>query len=346
MLSIVRPVRTSDLPAIERLSIACGIGVASRPGHRDWLFERIRRSIESFDHEAVADAGHEYYMFVLEEDGLVIATVALAASAGFDEPFYSYRSETLVHASRALNVHNRIHALNMCHDLTGLVQLGDVIADASLEPASYELLMRAGLLFIACHRGRFGRRIIAEMPGLHDASGQSPFWDAIGRRFFNMDFPQVEQAFLTHSKTFIAELMPSYPIYVPLLPDAAQAALGHIHPACERPLAILLGEGFEEDNYIDIFDGGAVLTADIDRLYTLEAARLYPVEVEETVDGGEPMLLANLATDEFCATWGLARCGDGHLRIGAELAQTLAVGGGGQVRAVGAQNALREDAAC
>jgi arginine N-succinyltransferase len=346
MFSIVRPVRTSDLPAIERLSIACGIGVASRPGHRDWLFERIRRSIESFDHEAIADAGHEYYMFVLEADGLVIATVGLAASAGFDEPFYSYRSETFVHASRALNVHNRIHALNMCHDLTGLVQLGGFIADPALDEASYALLLRAGLLFVACHRERFGRRIIAEMPGLHDAQGQSPFWDAIGRRFFNMDFPQVEQAFLTHSKTFIAELMPSYPIYVPLLPDAAQAALGHIHPACERPLQILLGEGFEEDNYIDIFDGGAVLTADIDRLHTLESACLYPVLVEETVAGGDTLLLANLATDSFCATWAQVLHGDGRLHIAADVAQALAVASGDSVRAAGTPFPQAEECTC
>ena len=29
-------------------------------------------------------------------------------------------------------------------------------------------------------------------PGITDSSGQSPFWDAVGRRFFGMDYPQAE----------------------------------------------------------------------------------------------------------------------------------------------------------
>jgi arginine/ornithine N-succinyltransferase beta subunit len=42
---------------------------------------------------------------------------------------------------------------------------------------------------------------------------------------------------------------------------------------------MLTTEGFEADNYIDIFDGGAVLTAELDRLQTLERNRCHPVEV-------------------------------------------------------------------
>jgi hypothetical protein len=36
---------------------------------------------------------------------------------------------------------------------------------------------------------RFSDRIAAENPGLADDNGRCPFWDAVGRRFFGMDYP-------------------------------------------------------------------------------------------------------------------------------------------------------------
>lgn len=54
--------------------------------------------------------------------------------------------------------------------------------------------------------------------------------------------------------------MPHYPIYVPLLPDAAQESMGQVHPRAQITFDILMREGFETDNYIDIFDGGPTCT--------------------------------------------------------------------------------------
>jgi arginine N-succinyltransferase len=329
----VRPVRTADLPVIERLAYESGIGVTSLPADRDRLFERIQRSNSSFEHEATAGAGYEYYAFVLVNDGQVVGTAAVAAAAGFDEPFYSYRNEIFVHASRALQVHNRVHVLSLCHDLTGMVQLCGFYVDPQFIQLGAELLSRARLLFIAGQRLRFGRRIIAEMQGLRDESGQAPFWSALGRIFFDMDFPQVEQAFITHSKSFIAELMPNYPIYVPLLPDEAQDAISQVHPDSERTCQILSREGFEMDDYIDIFDGGAVLTADVDRLHTLQHSRLHRVETTMTLPSGAKQRLVG---NERCATFaaGLVSCvlGDGVVVLDTDSAEALGVKGGAWVR--------------
>ncbi|GGY18919.1 arginine/ornithine succinyltransferase subunit alpha [Paludibacterium paludis] len=334
----VRPVRTSDLPAIERMAIASGIGVTSLPSNRDKLFERIQMSRTAFGHEAIGEASNDFYMFVLEAGDKVVGTASIAASAGFDEPFYSYRSETFVHASRALKVNNRVHVLTMCHDLTGMSQLCGFYVEPSHAAAGGELLSRARLLFVAGQRERFGRRIIAEMQGLHDEAGQSPFWNALGRRFFNMDFLQVEQAFVSHSKTFIAELMPSYPIYVPLLPDEAQDAIGQIHPDFEWPCQLLTREGFEADHYIDIFDGGAVLTAEIDRLKTLETARCYPVEVAVSLpEGAAPRLIANERVETFEATLDKVALVGGVAFIHPDAASVLSVRSGDKVRLVARQ---------
>ena len=332
---IVRPVRISDLPVIETMAVDSGIGVTSLPNNREKLYEKIQTSLGAFEHEAVAGTGREYYMFVLEDDGQVVGTASISASAGFEEPFYSYRSETMVHASRALKVNNRIHVLTMCHDLTGLVQLCGFYCDPQYTMRAYELLSRARLLYMAAARERFGRRILVEMQGMLDADNQSPFWDAIGRRFFNMDFPQVEQAFAQRSKTFIAELMPTYPIYVPLLPDQAQNAIGQIHPDFERPFSILSREGFEADDYIDIFDGGAVLTAEVDQLFSLRQQHTYAVEAGPSLpSGSQEMLLSNHRSGQFAATQAHASVVGDVIFITQETARALGVGNGQRLCAV------------
>ncbi len=339
---IVRPVKTSDLPAIEHMAVASGIGVTSLPSNRDKLFERIQMSRDAFGHEAIGEASNDFYMFVLESDGQVVGTASVAASAGFDEPFYSYRSETFVHASRALKVNNRVHVLTMCHDLTGMSQLCGFYVKPEFVEAGGELLSRSRLLFIAGQRGRFGRRIIAEMQGLHDDAGQSPFWNALGRRFFNMDFLQVEQAFVSHSKTFIAELMPSYPIYVPLLPDEAQDAIGQIHPDFERPWQLLTREGFEADHYIDIFDGGAVLTAELDRLKTIEESRSYPVEVAASLpDSAQWRLISNERVEAFEAGIDRVALVEGVAFLHPDTAAALSLKSGDRVRLVSLHSEAR-----
>ncbi|MFO1252924.1 MAG: arginine N-succinyltransferase [Inhella sp.] len=136
-----------------------------------------------------------------------------------------------------------------------------------------QLLSRARLLFLQLHAARFSDRIVAEFPGLLDAQGHSPFWDAVGRRFFDMDYPQAEAVAGGRSKAFIADLMPQSPIYVPLLPEAAQRAIGQLHPDGELPFDILLSEGFDAESYIDIFDGGPTAEGRLQALRSVRAAR-------------------------------------------------------------------------
>ncbi|MFY7855086.1 MAG: arginine N-succinyltransferase, partial [Rubrivivax sp.] len=100
-------------------------------------------------------------------------------------------------------------------------------------------------------------------------AGRCPFWDAVGRRFFDMDYPQIERLTGGRSKAFIAELMPQAPIYVPLLPEAAQWAIGQLHPQAELPFSILLDEGFDTETYVDIFDGGPTVDARLAMLRTV-----------------------------------------------------------------------------
>jgi arginine N-succinyltransferase len=288
---LLRAAGPQDLDAVERIAAASATGIFTLPANRAVLRDKLERSAQAF---ASADdaSGEEIHLFVLEDRGAtggprVVGTSGIAASAGFADRFYSYRNEMVVHASPALGASNRIHTLHLCHDLTGHTLLTSFYIEPGYERTlAPQLLSRGRLLFIAEFAARFSDRIAAESPGLADDQGRCPFWDAVGRRFFDMDYPSVERLTGGRSKAFIAELMPQGPIYVPLLPEAAQWAIGQLHPVAELPFGILLDEGFDADTYVDIFDGGPTVDARLAQLKTVARSRRLAVASPGADAGG------------------------------------------------------------
>ena len=300
---LLRAATPQDLPAFERFAAASAIGITTLPADRAKLADRLARSTQAF---ASGDdsSGEEIYLFVLEHEGRVIGSSGIAASAGFADRFYSYRNEMVVHTSSALNASNRIHTLHLCHDLTGHTLLTSFYIDPEYEQTvAPQLLSRARLLFIAEFADRFSDRIAAESPGLADEHGRCPFWDAVGRRFFAMDYPQVEQITGGRSKAFIAELMPQTPIYVPLLPGDAQWAIGQLHPVGELPFSILMAEGFDTETYVDIFDGGPTVDARVAMLRTVaQSTVVTALQPEPRSCPDTWQLVANTQRDDFRVT--------------------------------------------
>jgi arginine N-succinyltransferase len=302
---LFRAATLDDLPAFERFAADSAIGITTLPSDRAKLQARLERSAQAFT-SLDDSSGEEIHLFVVEDLGAaggprVVGTSGIAASAGFHDRFYTYRNEMVVHASAALQASNRIHTLHLCHDLTGYTLLTSFyIEPAYQHTLAPQLLSRARLLFIAEFAERFSDRIAAESPGLADDSGRCPFWDAVGRRFFDMGYPQVEQITGGRSKAFIAELMPQSPIYVPLLPEEAQWAIGQLHPVAELPFSMLQDEGFDADTYVDIFDGGPIVEARVAMLKTVAASSRRAV-VKDEGHGGTSHLVAVTRRQDYRA---------------------------------------------
>jgi arginine N-succinyltransferase len=335
---LLRPCAVEDLPAMERFAEASAHGLTTLPSNRAALAARIERSLQAF---ATDDAsGEEIYLFVVEDcaSGEVVGTSGVAAQAGFSDRFYSYRNEFVVHRSQALGASNRIHTLHLCHDLTGFTLLTSFYIDPRYEDSlAAQLLSRARLLFIAAHADRFSDRIAAESPGLADASGRCPFWDAVGRRFFGMNYPAVERLAGGRSKAFIAELMPPSPVYVPLLPEEAQWAIGQLHPVAELPFSILLDEGFDAETYVDIFDGGPTVQERVGMLKTVSRARPLRAEISsasqshaDSTNGA--FMVATPALSGFRASIVVADASDSTIKLDAETAQSMGIARGDLVR--------------
>ena len=267
---VVRPVATADVPALAALAAVATQGVHTLPRTPQAIERAVERSIASFA-ARVDIPSEESYLFVLESgsDGSVAGAAAISATAGSSGTFFAFRNDVIQQVSRDLDISHNVHALTLCSDLTGHSQLSSFFVrgrrDAgtgAVEGSEAQLLSRARLLFAATAPHRFGDRFFASLAGMIDAAGRSPFWEALGRKFFQMDFLDAERLIEgARNRTLIVELMPHYPVYVPLLPGDAQAAMGQVHPEGELPFRILSAEGFEPDEFIDIFDGGPILQA-------------------------------------------------------------------------------------
>ena len=132
-------------------------------------------------------------------------------------------------------------------------------------------------LFIAEYSHAFEPVVVSELRGVIEPDGHSPFWDAVGNHFFEIDFPRADYLSVVNKK-FIADLMPRHPIYVPLLPVEAQRVIGKVHESSKPALKNLEAEGFKFSGMVDIFDAGACVSCRRDDIRTVRQSRTAVVE--------------------------------------------------------------------
>jgi arginine N-succinyltransferase len=295
-MTFIRPIQSSDLDALLHLAKTAGVGFTSLPPVREFLQAKIELSERSFAAQ-VEKPGHERYMLVLEDGaGKIGGCCAVEAACGLDEPFYNYHVGTTVHASRELEVYNHVPTLYLSNDYTG----ASVLCSLYLDPAfraggSGHLLSRSRFLLMAQYPRRFAAKVIAEMRGVSDERGRSPFWEGLGRHFFSIDYGRAEHLVGMGNKAFIAELMPKHPIYAVLLAPEARAVLGKVHEQTAPALHLLERENFRMQGYVDIFDGGPTVEAPLSEVRSIKRSRLVKVAAGPAADapGRLPHLVAN-----------------------------------------------------
>jgi arginine N-succinyltransferase len=154
------------------------------------------------------------------------------------------------------------------------------------------LLSLSRFLFMADHLDYFDPVVISELRGITDKTGRSPFWDAVGHHFFDIDFPSADYLSMVDKK-FIADLMPEHPLYIPLLPYSAQSSIGKVQPETEPALAMLKSEGFELNGMVDIFDAGPVVRCPLKQIRSIRESAKLRVESIAQLTEGTAFLIAN-----------------------------------------------------
>jgi arginine N-succinyltransferase len=299
---VVRPVELADIDALEAITAVAMPGVHTLPRTREKIAAFVDCSMASFASH-VDIPSEESYLFVLEDlrEKRVIGIAAIHASAGSNGTYFAFRNDVIQQVSRDLNISHSVHALTMCSELTAYSQLsGFYLRNRDSAGIEAALLSRSRLLFAVLAPHRFGDRFFVPLAGVTNAEGQSPFWNALGRKFFKMDFLDAERVIGgARNRTLIVELMPHYPVYVPLLPGDAQAVMGQIHPSGQLAFNLLTQEGFEADEYIDIFDGGPILQAHRHALRSFTEAQLRCVaSSEQPPDAPESLVQYAIASNE------------------------------------------------
>lgn len=331
---LVRAACIDDLPALLQLALEAGSGLTSLPASEERLGRRLQTVMASFAGELpAADAD---YLFVLEDQqGQVIGTSGMLAAAGLREPWYSYRMGLTVTASRELNVYRQQPTLFLTNDLTGATALCSLyLSLPHRHSLNGRLLSKARFIHMAEFAGDFAPRVIAEMRGLSDRQGRSPFWDSLGHHFFRMDFARADYLTGTGSKAFIAEMMPKFPLYACFLSDEARAAMGRVHPDSEPALAMLLEEGLHDQGYIDIFDGGITIEAPPSQIRSIRESQQLVLAVGTPGDDAQTYLIHNRGRANCRITAAPGRIAAGTLVVAAQTAELLRLRAGTPVRAV------------
>ena len=189
------------------------------------------------------------------------------------------------------------------------------------------LLSLSRFLFMAQYINMFEDHVVAEMRGRVALDGSNPFWDAIGSHFFgDVSFEQAD-LMSNLDKTFIEELMPVHPIYIPLLPSEAQEIIGQVHPETEPAIRLLQSEGFSKNGFVDVFEAGPMVECELSQIrsvrLSLESTNW---QVQDKVLDGVDSLIANVnSLEDFAVTVGELRQDSNEIIIEKAVASSLAL---------------------
>lgn len=301
---VLRSAEARDLDAIHALAKDSGFGLTTLPKDKKILKQRLEQSLEQSPTEST------YYLFVLEDlkNHQLIGTSAIETAVGAEAPFYSYKLSKRIKSIRPnpkqtaepnqpKNNPEEEHEdqiLSLVNDHQGHTELCTLYLNPAYRHEKQgAFLSRARFLFMAAYPERFAPTVIAEMRGITTPDGNSPFWEALGRHFFNLSFAEADRLTLSTDKQFIADFMPEYPIYVKLLSPEAQAALGKPHASTLPAMQLLINEGFHYNHYVDIFDAGPVLEAPLNQIQTFNACQAFTLKSTNKTIQSSTFMLAN-----------------------------------------------------
>jgi arginine N-succinyltransferase len=336
MSFIIRPATPADLQPIYEMAKRTGGGFTNLPPDKPALAAKLELSAAAFGRSEDTPSS-DLFVFVLEntETKEVRGTCQIFSCVGQKWPFYSYRVGVLTQHSEELDRTFRAEMLSLSTDLEGSTEVGGLYLHPGERSGGLGMLIaRSRYLFIRNHRARFADKTLAELRGVIDEAGGSPFWDGVAGRFFGMNFQDADEFNAAKGNQFIADLMPKHPVYIAMLPESARAVIGVPHPSGRAAMRMLENEGFSWEKYVDIFDGGPTMTVRTDAIRTVrEAADAKVVELLDTPEG-EKVLASRGRLGDFRSAFGWIEPREGGVALDRDCAALLGVGVGDTVTTI------------
>ncbi|MBL8535893.1 MAG: arginine N-succinyltransferase [Hyphomonadaceae bacterium] len=310
---VMRAAGPGDIEGFKQLREIAGAGFTSLMLDDPALAAKLALSAESFASNATSPGGERYFVALEHvETGALAGCCGVKATIGERPPFFNFRIITEAQSSVAVERRFDMRVLIGVNDFTGCSEVGSLFVRPEHRVGGVgRALAQCRYMLMASAPQRFRETVVSELRGVVSPDGQSPFWDAIGRHFFRMEFAEADKLSATTDNQFILDLMPHYPIYVDLLAQEARDVIGKCHTDGEGARSLLEWEGFSFSNVIDIFDGGPLMSAPRDHIRTRRETQRMRLSAGET-DGGARALVASPRLSEFrCVSARAVRDRDG-----------------------------------
>jgi len=330
---VVRPAGPADLDFLLELAILSGPGFTSLPEDPDQLIERLDLSRDSF--AGRIDVQQRWYTLMLEESdtGDVDGIGSVKAAVGLNRPFFSFRVVNNAQSSPSLGIKLEQKTLVLVNECTGWTEVGSLFLKADRRKGGAgRLLSQSRYMLIGAEPELFSENVLAELRGVFTPDGACPFWDHVAHKFFPMEFDEADRMTGSTDKQFILDLAPRHPIYIELLPEAARAVIGKVHPQGVPAMALLESEGFRPNGLVDIFDAGPTVACGRDNIRTVRDARRLTVAIAEEVEAELPALISTDSVGGFRAVRQRTHIDGDIATLTRETADALKVRAGDTVR--------------
>lgn len=255
---VLRSVQPSDLSALFKLSNI--MTFINLPPDEELISSKIDSSLRSFKNPD-SDLSKNYYIFVLEdyESGDILGVSMIHAQHGTEnEPHFYLTVGQEAKFSQTINTGFVHGTLKLGLDTNGPTEIGGLILNPDFRGHKEKLgkqLSFVRFLYMANNPDRFKTMIHSELMPPLDRYGNSPLWEAVGRRFLNMNYHEAD-VLSRNNKEFILSLFPSENIYQTLLPMEARESIGKVGKETEPVKKMLESIGFKYTYEVDPFDGG------------------------------------------------------------------------------------------
>jgi len=327
---VMRAAGPGDLEGFKQLREIAGAGFTSLMLDDAAFAAKLELSAQSFAAN-VTSAGSERYFIALEhiESGALAGCAGVKATIGETPPFFNFRLITEAQSSAVVSKRFDMGVLIGVNDFTGCSEVGSLFVRPEHRANGVgRALAQCRYMLMAAEPERFRSRVVSELRGVVSPDGVSPFWEAIGRHFFRMDFSEADKLSATTDNQFILDLMPQHPVYVDLLPESARAVIGKCHDQGEGARKLLEWEGFSFSNVVDIFDGGPLMSAPRDAIRTRREARRVRLHAASDLQKAKRALVATPAIAQFRCTPTRASLDDGVAHVDAATLSALGLSSG------------------
>ena len=304
---VMRPSRLDDFDDMMELAELSGPGFTSLPVDEGLVRKRLESSQKAFSRRPASPQQGKFLLVMEDCDtGEVAGCCAVKAGIGMNRPFFNYRIITILQSSNVVDRRFSMDALVLTNEFMGHTEVGTLFLKKEYRGGGKRagrLAAQSRYLLMAAAPDEFGDMVLAELRGVVNPEGISPFWEGVGRCFFDMDFQEADYHSGVTDGQFIMDLMPKYPIYVDLLPPEAREVIGRCHVDGIGAMKLLEWEGFRFERVVDIFDGGPQVSTQRKNIRTIRESRQVTFEIGTPDDGASDALVSTDVLANFRTAW-------------------------------------------